>query len=73
MIGVRTHTYVRLRRVKPVVSPVDPNESLYSSLRDRWVRSKRAAKAVSRGLEVVEYPLALVLWERRLIPEFIAR
>ena len=56
-----------------MVSPVDPNESLYSSLRDRWVRSKRAAKAVSRGLEIVEYPLALVLWERRLIPEFIAR
>jgi IS1 family transposase len=39
-------------------------------LRDRLVRFKRATKAVNRSLEMVKYSLALVLWERKLIPEF---
>jgi hypothetical protein len=33
------------------------------------VRFKRATKAVNRSLEMVKYSLALVLWERKLIPE----
>jgi IS1 family transposase len=45
-----------------VISPVNPNESLHSSLRDRLVRLKRATKAVNRSLEMVKYSLALVLW-----------
>ena len=32
-----------------VVSPVNPNESFHSSLRDRLVRFKRATKAVNRS------------------------
>jgi len=55
-----------------VVSPVNLNESLHSSLRDRLVRFKRATKAVNTSSEMVKYSLALVLWERRLIPEFIS-
>jgi IS1 family transposase len=54
-----------------VVSPVNPNESLHSSLRDRLVRFKRATKAVNRSTNLMKYSIALVLWERRLIPEFI--
>jgi len=54
-----------------VVSPVNPNESLHSSLRDRLVRFKRATKAVNRSINLMKYSIALVLWERRLIPEFI--
>jgi len=54
-----------------VVPPVNPNESLHSSLRERLVRFKRAIKAVNRSLDIVKYSLALVLWERGLIPEFI--
>jgi IS1 family transposase len=34
------------------------------------VRFKRATKAVNR-LEMVKYSLALVLWKRKLIPEFV--
>jgi len=55
-----------------VVSPVNPNESFHSSLRDRLVRFKRATKAVNRGIRTMMYSIALVLWERRLIPEFVA-
>ncbi|BFH72194.1 hypothetical protein SJAV_01380 [Sulfurisphaera javensis] len=54
-----------------VISPVNPNESLHSSLRDRLVRFKRATKAVNRSIEMMKYSIALVLWERMLIPEFI--
>ncbi len=54
-----------------VVKFVNPNESLHSSLRDRLV--KRATKAVSRSLEMIKYSLAIVLWERKLIPEFIGQ
>jgi len=43
------------------VSPVNPNESLHSSLRDRLVRFKRATKAVN-GLDMVKHSLTLVLW-----------
>ncbi|BAB67113.1 putative transposase [Sulfurisphaera tokodaii str. 7] len=53
-----------------VVSPVNPNEGLHSSLRDRLV--KRATKAVNRSINMVKYSIALVLWERMLIPEFVA-
>jgi IS1 family transposase len=55
-----------------VVSPVNPNESFHSSLRDRLVRFKRATKAVNRSIRTMMYSIALVLWERRLIPEFVA-
>jgi len=55
-----------------VVSPVNPNESLYSSSRDRLVRFKRATKAVNRSINLMKYSIALVLWEKRLIPEFVA-
>jgi len=55
-----------------VVKFVNPNESLHSSLRDGLVRFKRATKAVNRSLEMIEYSIALVLWERRLIPEFVS-
>ncbi|BDB98294.1 hypothetical protein SACC_13110 [Saccharolobus caldissimus] len=58
--SLRNHTVVKF---------VNPNESLHSSLRDRLV--KRDTKAVSRSLEMIKYSLAIVLWERRLIPEFI--
>ena len=54
-----------------VVSPVNPNESLHSSLRDRLVRFKRATKAVDRSLEMMKCSVGLLLWERGLIPEFI--
>jgi len=45
------------------------NEGLHSSLRDRLV--KRATKAVNRSISMIKYSIALVLWERRLVPEFI--
>ncbi|PVU74562.1 IS1 family transposase, partial [Sulfolobus sp. SCGC AB-777_G06] len=54
-----------------VVSPVNPNESFHSSLRDRLIRFKRATKAVNRSIRSMMYSIALVLWERRLIPEFV--
>lgn len=54
-----------------VVSPVNPNESFHSSLRDRLARFKRPTKAVNRSAETVECSLTLVLYERGLIPEFI--
>ncbi len=54
-----------------VVSPVNPNGSFHFSIRDKLVRFKRATKAVNRSLEMVKYSLALVLWDKRLIPEFI--
>jgi len=53
----------RLQRVlveEPHSSPVNPNESLHSSLRDRLVRFKRATKAVN-GLDMVKHSLTLVL------------
>ncbi|QXJ30898.1 hypothetical protein J5U21_00547 [Saccharolobus shibatae] len=40
----------------------------HSSLRDRLVRFKRATKAVNRSINMMKYSIALVLWERRLIP-----
>ncbi|WP_457852388.1 IS1 family transposase [Saccharolobus islandicus] len=55
-----------------VVSPVNPNESFHSSLRDRLIRFKRATKAVNRSIRTMMYSIALVLWEKRLIPEFVA-
>jgi len=55
-----------------VVSPVNPNESFHSSLRDRLIRFKRATKAVNRSIRSMMYSIALVLWERRLILEFVA-
>ena len=54
-----------------VVSLVNPNEGLHSSLRDRLVRFKRATKAVNRSISMIKYSIALVLWERKLIPEFV--
>ncbi|QXJ33835.1 hypothetical protein J5U22_00380 [Saccharolobus shibatae] len=45
----------------------------HSSLRDRLVRFKRATKAVNRSINMMKYSIALVLWERRLIPEFVAQ
>jgi len=45
------------------------NEGLHSSLRDRLV--KRVMKAVNRSISMIKYSIALVLWERRLVPEFI--
>ncbi|BCS92575.1 MAG: hypothetical protein MjAS7_1183 [Metallosphaera javensis (ex Sakai et al. 2022)] len=53
------------------MSPVNPNESFHSSLRDRLVRFKRATKAVNRSFDMMRYSVGLVLWERGLIPEFI--
>ena len=53
-----------------VVSPVNPNESFHSSF--RLIRFKRATKAVNRSIRTMMYSIALVLWERRLIPEFVA-
>jgi IS1 family transposase len=63
------NVYLSLR--DHVVSPVNPNESFHSSLRDRLARFKKATKAVNRSAEMVECSLALVLYERGLIPEFI--
>ncbi|MBB5254439.1 IS1 family transposase [Sulfurisphaera ohwakuensis] len=54
-----------------IVSPVNPNEGLHSSLRDRLVRFKRATKAVNRSISMIKHSIAIVLWERRLISEFI--
>jgi IS1 family transposase len=54
-----------------VVSPVNPNESFHSSLRDRLIRFKRATKAVNRSIRSMMYSIALVLTKRRLIPEFV--
>ncbi|BBL47974.1 insertion element protein [Metallosphaera sedula] len=54
-----------------VVSPVNSNESLHPSLRNRLVRFKRATKTVNRSLEMMKYSVKLVLWERGLIPEFV--
>ncbi|QXJ31957.1 hypothetical protein J5U21_01608 [Saccharolobus shibatae] len=42
---------------------------LNESLRDRLV--KRSTKAVNRSVNVIKYSIALILWERKLIPEFI--
>ncbi len=47
-----------------VISPVNPNESLHSSVRDRLVRFKRATKAVNRSIRTMMYSIALVLWEK---------
>ena len=58
-------------RDRVVISPVNPNESFHSSLRDRLARFKRATKAVNRSAEMVECSLALHLYERGLISEFI--
>jgi IS1 family transposase len=55
-----------------VVSPVNPNESFHSSLRDRLIRFRRATKAVNRSIRTMMYSIALVLTKRRLIPEFVA-
>ncbi|WP_432517828.1 IS1/IS1595 family N-terminal zinc-binding domain-containing protein [Saccharolobus islandicus] len=55
-----------------VISPVNPNESLYSSLRERLVRFKRATKAVNGSISTMMYHIALVLWEKRLISAFVA-
>jgi IS1 family transposase len=41
-----------------VVSPVNPNESFHSSLRDRLVRFKRATKAVNRSIRSMTYSIA---------------
>ncbi len=60
--SLRNHTVVKL---------VNPNGSLHSSLRDRLV--KRATKAVNRSLEMIKYSLAIVLCERKLIPEFVGQ
>jgi IS1 family transposase len=58
-------------RDRVVVSPVNPNESFHSSLRDRLARFKRATKAVNRSTKMMKCSLALVLYEKGLIPEFI--
>jgi hypothetical protein len=63
--------YFRLKD-HTVVSPVNPKESFHSSLRDRLIRFKRATNAVNRSIRTMMYSTALVLWERRLIPEFVA-
>jgi transposase-like protein/IS1 family transposase len=55
-----------------IVSPVNPNESFHSSLRDRLVRFKRTTKAVNRSVKMMLYSIALVLFEKGLIPEFVA-
>ena len=55
-----------------VVSPVNPNEFFHSSLRDRLIGFKRATKAVNRSIRSMMYSVALVLSNRRLIPEFVA-
>lgn len=55
-----------------VVSPVNPNESFHSSLRDRLIRFKRATKAVNRSIRSMMYSIALILSKRRLTPEFVA-
>ena len=47
-----------------VVSPVNPNESFHSSLRDRLIRFKRATKAVNRSIHTMMYSIALVLCGR---------
>ncbi|SAI84078.1 conserved IS element protein [Saccharolobus solfataricus] len=44
-----------------VVSPVNPNESLHSSLRDRLVHFKRTTKAVNRSISTMMYYIVLVL------------
>ncbi|MFP3261204.1 MAG: IS1 family transposase, partial [Sulfolobus sp.] len=36
------------------------------------IRFKGATEAVNRGIRTMMYSIALVLWERRLIPEFVA-
>jgi len=46
------------------VAPVNPNEGLHSSLRDKLVRFKRATKAVNRSISMIKYSIALVLFER---------
>jgi transposase-like protein/IS1 family transposase len=63
--------YLRLKD-HTIVSPVNPNESFHSSLRDRLVRFKRATKAVNRSVKMMLYSIALVLFEKGLIPEFVA-
>ena len=63
--------YLRLRD-HTIISPVNPNESFHSSLRDRLVRFKRATKAMYRSVKMMLYSIALVLFEKGLIPEFVA-
>jgi insertion element IS1 protein InsB len=41
-------------------------------LAHRLVRFKRATKAVNRSVKMMLYSIALVLFEKRLIPEFVA-
>jgi len=53
-----------------MTSVVNPNESLYSS---GTVAGSRGDQAVGRSLEMVKYSVALVLWERGLIPEFATK
>jgi len=36
------------------------------------VRFKRATKAVNRSVKMMLYSIVLVLFEKRLIPEFVA-
>jgi len=60
MVGDDYNLYFRLKD-HTVVSPVNPNGSSHSSLRDRPVRFKRASRDVNRSLETVKYSLALVL------------
>ena len=63
--------YLPLRN-HTIVSPVNPNEPFHSSLRNRLVRFKGATKAVNRNVKMMLYSIALVLFEKGLIPEFVA-
>lgn len=54
-----THAYV--------ASSVKPKESLL----DRLARFKRETE-MNKSLEMMKYSVGLVLWERGLMPEFIA-
>lgn len=63
--------YLPLRN-HTIVSPVNPNEPFHSSLRNRLVRFKGATKAVNRSVKMMLYSIALVLFEKGLIPEFVA-
>jgi IS1 family transposase len=62
--------YLRLGD-RTIVPPVNPNEPFHSSL-SRLVRFKRAIKAVNRSVKMMLYSIALVLFEKGLIPEFVA-
>jgi hypothetical protein len=63
--------YLPLRN-HTIVSPVNPNEPFHSSLRNRLVRFKGATKAVNRSVKMMLCSIALVLFEKGLIPEFVA-